>query len=195
MVASVTPICCGKHVGVCDWQSSVGVDGDAVENLEECLLVGDQRFDLGHGNLQLLDELFRCCVMNDMSRGEKMRSSPCAERNAPCAWTERLALARICRQCCIWSSAVVAAGLSLSIQGREGGEPKGEPEVCAHSTSSATLAMGGGRWSMWRPRRLTWISGELGDDKCRWLCCDRWLCCVVLCCVANREIRNNQFFA
>jgi hypothetical protein len=51
-------ICCGKHDGVCDWQSSVGVDGDAVENLEECLLVGDQRFDLGHGNLQLLDELF-----------------------------------------------------------------------------------------------------------------------------------------
>ncbi len=51
-------ICCGKHVGVCDWQSGVGVDGDAVENLEECLQVGDQRFDLGHGNLQLLDELF-----------------------------------------------------------------------------------------------------------------------------------------
>ncbi len=36
---------------------------------------------------------------------------------------------------------------------------------------------------MWRPRRSTWISGELGDDKCRWLGCDRWLRCVVLCCV------------
>ncbi len=29
-----------------------------MENLEKCLLVCDQRFDLGHGNLQLLDELF-----------------------------------------------------------------------------------------------------------------------------------------
>jgi hypothetical protein len=43
----------------------------------------------------------RCFVMNDMSRGEKRRSSPCAERNASCAWMERLASARICRQCCV----------------------------------------------------------------------------------------------
>jgi hypothetical protein len=55
---ALVAICCGKHVGVCDRQSGVGINGDAVENLEECLLVGDERFDLGHGNLQLLDELF-----------------------------------------------------------------------------------------------------------------------------------------
>ncbi len=41
-----------------DWQSGVGVNGDAVENLEEFMLVCDLRFDLVHGNLQLFDELF-----------------------------------------------------------------------------------------------------------------------------------------
>ncbi len=81
---------------------------------------------------------------------------------------------------------MVAAGLSLNIQVREGCEPRGKPEVCAHSTSSATLAMGGGRRPMRRPRRSTWISGGLGVDKCRWLGCDRWLRCVVLCCVMLR---------
>ena len=48
---------CGKHFGTRDWQSGVGVNGDVVKDLEECLLVGDQSFDLSHGNLQLLDEL------------------------------------------------------------------------------------------------------------------------------------------
>ncbi len=34
-------LCCGEHVGVGDGQSGVGVDGNAVENLEKCLLVCD----------------------------------------------------------------------------------------------------------------------------------------------------------
>ncbi len=49
---------CGKRLGTRDWQSGVGVNGDVVKDFEECLLVGDQSFDLSHGNLQLLDELF-----------------------------------------------------------------------------------------------------------------------------------------
>jgi hypothetical protein len=40
------------------WQFGVWVDGDVVEDLEERLLVHDEGLDVGHEDVQLLDEVF-----------------------------------------------------------------------------------------------------------------------------------------
>jgi hypothetical protein len=50
--------CCGEHACVVAWQSGVWVDGDVAEDPEERLLVYDQGLDVGHENLQLLNEVF-----------------------------------------------------------------------------------------------------------------------------------------
>ena len=122
--------------------------------------------------------------MNDTSRGEKRTSSRCAEMNALCAWTASWASARICRQCSVCSSVRVEGVLSSGIHGRARLGARGEPEVCALSTGSATLSAQGGEAEAdvaTSTRSLdVWV---VDGGKRRWmvvLCCVR-LCCVVLC--------------
>ncbi len=131
---------CGEHTGVNARESGVWVDGDVVEDLGERLLVCDQCLNVSHRDLKLI---------NDMALGENRISSLCAERNAMCAWTDSLALARICKQCRVCWSALVEGVLSLGIQRRGGLRTRGEPEVCAHLTVRwlyPPSGVGGGRW-------------------------------------------------
>jgi hypothetical protein len=132
---------CGDgHACVVAGQSGVWVDGNVVEDFEERLLVHDQGLDVGHKICSCSMKCSRCCVINDTSQGENKTSSLCVERNALCAWTEKFASARICRQCCVCSSALAEEVLSSGIRGRAMVGTRGEPEVCARSTGSATLS-------------------------------------------------------
>ena len=128
----------------------------------------------------------RCCVLNDMARGEKRTSESCAERNALCARTASCASARICRQCWVCSSARLEGVLSSGIHGRAMLGTRGEPEVCALSTGSATLSVQGGEVEA----DVATSTHSLGvwvvnGGKRRWMVVLWWvrLCCVVLCCV------------
>ncbi len=92
-----------EHVGVGNWQPGVWVDRESMIYVEERLLVSVKRFDLGHGDLLLLDELFRT----------KCRGG----RTGDLCWTDRLASARICWHWWVCSLALVSGASSLDIQG------------------------------------------------------------------------------
>ncbi len=91
----------------------------------------DKRFDLGHGDLQLLDELFP--LLSDeqnVAGGEQEIFVLCAEELV----TDRLGSARICWHWWVCSSALVSGASSLDIQGREGLEGRFEASRrCVHT--------------------------------------------------------------